>query len=102
MSPAIGAACAKDLIFLARDKANSFRQGSLDCSQSSLCGPAAEVGAVVRDDELNTNGDTPLVDQFEHGFGSAIAPSRSDLGDSGVSPGSVLKSRADFVKQVLN
>ncbi len=48
---AIGAAGAPNLGFLARDTTNSFCQGALDRSVPRLCGPAAKIGAVVRDDE---------------------------------------------------
>lgn len=50
--PAIGAARSYDLAILARDPANSFCQCALDCSQSSLRGPAAKIGSVVSNDEF--------------------------------------------------
>ena len=47
---AIGSARSYNLAILARDSANSFCQCALDCFQSSLRGPAAKIGSVVRDD----------------------------------------------------
>ena len=49
---AIRSTCSNDLVILARDPANSFFQCSLNTSLSRLCGPAAEIGSVVLNDEL--------------------------------------------------
>jgi hypothetical protein len=56
MSPAIRTARSRDLVFLARDAANSFFQGSPNISQMfGPCGPPAEIGPVVSNDELNSH-----------------------------------------------
>ena len=52
MCTAIRAARADDLHILAGCPANSLCQSALDSSLPSLRGPAAKIGAVVRDDEL--------------------------------------------------
>ena len=52
---AVGSARAEDFRFLAGRPANSFCQCALDRSLARLCGPAAKVGAVVRNDELDAS-----------------------------------------------
>lgn len=92
MRSAIGSACSKDLVFFARDTANSFFQCALNSSLPSLCGPATKVSTVVRNDELNSHevgidrlqssldASYSLVDELENGLRGTIASSRSDLG----------------------
>jgi hypothetical protein len=63
---AIGSARADYLGFLAGDSANSFCQCALNCSQSSLRGPAAKIGSVVRDDEFYSFSQPVLARQPAH------------------------------------
>lgn len=52
---AVGPACSGDLGFVPRDKAYGIFQCTVDRSLVRLCGPAAEVCAVVFDDEFDSS-----------------------------------------------